>query len=246
MATIRFDDDGAMWSSTSTPTIEFLQALVRQLDRLAVGLKICGIDSGTRVLLENSQRLASMASTRMMDGPPPEALAELQSGKTGAICYRPTTQRNIRPLERVLSKCLFLGAVGRDGKCIDDADTIARKATEMAAAVRLYVDAWVVVDGETPEPTAHPTEMDTQLKDLALTANESDVLKMLSQNDATQLHTLQDIQDELPRYRPQSRTTIRKGVTKLISEKLAERPEGKRCGARLTRDGRILAQNIAD
>lgn len=86
----------------------------------------------------------------------------------------------------------------------------------------------------------------------ALTVNQSRVLRAMARFDASQLPTVAMIAKETvdPEASPPvpalSDEGVRQCVVKLIESSLAERPEGVRSGARLTKAGRKLAGKIAD
>lgn len=60
------------------------------------------------------------------------------------------------------------------------------------------------------------------------------------------LVSVEIIAREMPNGQRLSPETIRKSVLNLIGLGFAQRPKGKRLGARLTREGRVLAGKIAD
>lgn len=64
--------------------------------------------------------------------------------------------------------------------------------------------------------------------------------------DASELRSSKSIANEMDATVRLSEETVRQCVGKLIESQLAERPEGDRSGARLTRAGRKLAGKIAD
>lgn len=86
-------------------------------------------------------------------------------------------------------------------------------------------------DDETPSP--------------ALTDNQSRVLKVMLGFGASRLLSADAIEKAMPAAERLSARTIGPAVVKLIALGLAERPEGKRSGARLTIKGRRLAPKIA-
>jgi len=80
----------------------------------------------------------------------------------------------------------------------------------------------------------------------ALTANQSRVLQTMARFDASRLLSSGMIVEEMDAASRLSDETTRQCVGRLIGSGLAERPEGKRSGARLTNAGRRLAGKIAD
>lgn len=78
----------------------------------------------------------------------------------------------------------------------------------------------------------------------ALTKNQAEVLKTMDIFDASALLSARTTAGEM--HNRVSEETVRASVVKLIELRLAERPEGPRSGARLTRDGRKLASRIED
>jgi hypothetical protein len=80
----------------------------------------------------------------------------------------------------------------------------------------------------------------------ALTANQSRVLQTMARFDASRLLSSKMITEEMDAAVRLSDETVRQCVAKLVKLNLAERPEGKRSGARLNNMGRRLAGKIAD
>jgi len=80
----------------------------------------------------------------------------------------------------------------------------------------------------------------------ALTPSQSRVLQTMARFDPSRLVSASGIALEMDATVRLSEETVRQCVGKLIESQLAERPEGDRSGARLTRAGRKLAGKIAD
>lgn len=80
----------------------------------------------------------------------------------------------------------------------------------------------------------------------ALTRSDSIVLRALGQFDPAVLASVTAVHDAIPPEQRQSDRTIGPAINRLISFGLAERPEGKHQGVRLTIRGRRLLPKIAD
>ena len=80
----------------------------------------------------------------------------------------------------------------------------------------------------------------------ALTPNQALVIGTMARFDGSRLLSAATIEAKVDPSQPLSDRTIGPIVRRLIELGLAERPEGKRSGARLTTKGRRLASKIAD
>lgn len=80
----------------------------------------------------------------------------------------------------------------------------------------------------------------------ALTRNDTQVIATMAGVDGSRLLSAVMIAEEMDRAERLSDRTIRPIVRRLIELGLAERPEGKNSGARLTMEGRRIAAKIAD
>lgn len=95
-------------------------------------------------------------------------------------------------------------------------------------------------------PTHGEADADDPPTGPALTVNESRVLQSMAMFDASRLLSANAIRTEMVKRGRLSARTIGPIVRRLIALGLAERPEGRRSGARLTIAGRRLASKIAD
>ena len=104
-----------------------------------------------------------------------------------------------------------------------------------------------VAGGDSGElkPTALPTVSD-ESSSVTLTENQRRVLQTMVLFDGARLLSAQMIEVEMEPYERLAIETVRKCVKKLIESGLAERPEGRALGARLTNQGRKLAGKVAD
>lgn len=80
----------------------------------------------------------------------------------------------------------------------------------------------------------------------ALTANQILVIATMARFDGSRLLSAATIEQEMDAHERLSDRTIGPIVRRLVELDLAERPEGKRSGARLTMRGRRLAPKVAD
>ena len=99
------------------------------------------------------------------------------------------------------------------------------------------------------EPRAVPTLAPAPSTDVAppgLSPNVTLVVETMARFDGSRLLSAKRIEEEMNLAHRLSERTIRKVVVRLIELELAERPDGKRSGARLTMKGRRLAPKIAD
>ncbi|MCH8270110.1 MAG: hypothetical protein IH985_02730 [Planctomycetes bacterium] len=120
-------------------------------------------------------------------------------------------------------------------------------------ALRLFVEAcevlgWTPSRQRPPTPTTDShTDVDGENRNApALTANKVLVLATMARFDSSRLLSAAMIHEEMDAPTRVSERTIGPIVRKLIELDLAERPEGKRSGARLTYTARRLASKIAD
>ena len=96
-------------------------------------------------------------------------------------------------------------------------------------------------------PDARATDADEDGEQAPpLTPHQVRVLATMARFDSSRLLSADMIEGEIDEAKRLSARTIGPIVNRLIKLGLAERPEGKRSGARLTRSGRIPAQKIAD
>jgi hypothetical protein len=98
-------------------------------------------------------------------------------------------------------------------------------------------------DQEPGEPKA--TRLDND-QEPSLTPNQSLVLRMMARYVVSELASVAGILGQMQPKERLSERTVGDAVRHLIKLGLAERPQGERLGARLTREGRTLAENISD
>ncbi|MEM8495759.1 MAG: hypothetical protein AAF663_10275, partial [Planctomycetota bacterium] len=109
--------------------------------------------------------------------------------------------------------------------------------------------ASAISDAQTSESslgsqTARPAEAEDadHLSPLALPKNEQLTLQTLASFDPSLLNVTADICNAMSPSERLSERTVRTAINKLIDKGLAERPEGKKLGARATIKGRKLAE----
>lgn len=80
---------------------------------------------------------------------------------------------------------------------------------------------------------------------VSLSKNQRIVLVALSKFDAREIVAIGEIIDAMEPCERLSESTVREAVNELIEDKLAERPQGDRRGARATTRGRLCATRLA-
>lgn len=101
-----------------------------------------------------------------------------------------------------------------------------------------------VARADQPKPV--PGEEEAVPEQPALTNKEILVIRTMDQVDGSRLLSIAGIEQGMAKHERLAARTIGPIVKKLIEMDLAERPEGPRLGARLTRQGRIFAKKFAD
>lgn len=131
---------------------------------------------------------------------------------------------------------------------LDAAETLLRLARDPASRPAAPGSSLPSADEQPGEPgtTGNADGNGGDTSDPALSSGDVRVLHTMMAFAPATLVSVETIAREMPNGQRLSPETIRKSVLNLIGLGFAQRPKGKRLGARLTREGRVLAGKIAD